>query len=161
MQIAKNTVVSFDYTLTNPAGEVLDKSEGRAPLTYLHGARNIIPGLEAALEGRNAGDTLKVTIDPEQAYGVRNERAVQVAPRSAFPKDQMIMVGMQLDAHGPNGQNFRVRVTKVTDSEITVDGNHPLAGVPLTFDVKIVDVRDATPEELQHNHAHGPGGHQH
>lgn len=161
MQIAKNAVVSFDYKLTNPAGEVLDKSEGRGPLTYLHGARGIIPGLEAALEGKNAGDSLTVTIDPEKAYGIRNEQAVQVAPRSAFPPNQMIMVGQTLQARGPNGQQFNVRVTKVSDTEITVDANHPLAGVPLTFDVTIVEVREATAEELQHNHAHGPGGHAH
>lgn len=161
MQIAKNSVVSFDYTLTDPEGKVLDKSEGRGPLTYLHGAGGIIPGLESALEGRSSGDALKVTIDPEKAYGVRDERAVQTAPRSQFPPGQMIMVGQQMQAHGPNGRQFNVRVTKVTDTEITVDANHPLAGVPLTFDVKIVAVRAATPEELQHGHAHGPGGHQH
>lgn len=161
MQIAKNAVVSIDYKLTNPQGEVLDKSEGRGPLTYLQGARNIIPGLEAALEGRSAGDSFTVTIDPEKAYGPRNEQAVQVAPRSAFPPNQMIMVGQQLQANGPDGRQFNVRVTKVTETEITVDANHPLAGVPLTFDIKIVEVRPATEEEKQHRHAHGPGGHAH
>lgn len=158
MQIAKNAVVSFDYKLTNAQGDVLDKSEGRGPLTYLHGARNIIPGLEAALEGRSSGDALTVTIDPEKAYGLRNEQAVQVAPRSAFPANQMIMVGQQLQARGPNGQQFNVRVTKVTDDTVTVDANHPLAGVPLTFEVTIVDVRPATAEELQHNRVNSPGG---
>lgn len=161
MQIAKNTVVSIDYTLTNPEGEVLDKSEGRGPLVYLHGAQNIIPGLEAALEGRSPGESLKVTIDPEKAYGVHNPQMQQSVPRSQFPANQMVMVGQQFQAQGPNGQAFNVRVTKVTDAEVTVDANHPLAGVPLTFDVNVVDVREATAEEQQHGHVHGPGGHQH
>ena len=161
MQIAKDHVVSFEYTLTDPEGKVLDTSEGRAPLVYLHGIGGIIPGLEAAMEGRSVGDAFKATIDPEKAYGVRDERAVQTAPRSQFPAGQMIMVGQQLQANGPGGRQFNVRVTKVTDTEVTVDANHPLAGVPLTFDVKIVDIRPATDEEKQHRHAHGPGGHAH
>ena len=161
MQIAKNSVVSIEYTLTNPEGEVLDKSEGRGPLVYLHGARNIIPGLEAALEGKSAGDTLKVTIEPEKAYGISNPQMIQAVPRGQFPANQMIMVGQQFQAQGPNGQGFNVRVTKVTADEVTVDANHPLAGVPLTFDVKVVDVREASAEEQQHGHVHGPGGVQH
>jgi FKBP-type peptidyl-prolyl cis-trans isomerase SlyD len=161
MQIAKNSVVSIEYTLTNPAGDVLDKSEGRGPLVYLHGARNIIPGLEAALEGKSAGESLKVTIEPEQAYGAHNAQMQQVVPRAQFPANQMIMVGQQFQATGPNGQQFNVRVAKVSDTEVTMDANHPLAGVPLTFDVKVVDVREATAEEQQHGHAHGPGGHAH
>lgn len=161
MQVAKETVVSIEYTLTNPEGKVLDKSEGRGPLVYLHGARNIIPGLEAALEGKSAGDELKVTIDPENAYGLHNKQLEQQIPRSQLPPNQMVMVGQTLQAKGPNGQSFNVRITKVTNDQITVDGNHPLAGVPLTFDVKIVDVRLAGVEELAHGHAHGVGGHQH
>ena len=120
MQIAPNTVVSIQYTLTNPTGEVLDKSEGRGPLIYLHGVRQIIPGLEAALEGREVGEDLKVTIDPEKAYGPRNEQAVQSVPRSQFPARQMIMVGQTLQAHRPDGRQFNVRVTKVSDTEVTV-----------------------------------------
>lgn len=158
MQIAKNTVVSIDYTLTDPEGAVLDKSESRGPLVYLHGGRNIIAGLEAALEGKAAGDALKVTIDPENAYGSHNAQMEQTVPRAQFPANQMVMVGQQFKATGPNGQQFDVRVTKVTDSHVTVDGNHPLAGVALTFDVKVVDVREATAEELSHGDVHGAGG---
>ena len=161
MQIAKDAVVSFDYTLTDSDGKVLDKSEGRGPLTYLHGRGGIIRGLETQLEGKQAGDAFKAVVAPEQAYGKRFEEMMQVVPRSSFPANAMIMVGQQLQATGPGGRPVNVRVSKITDKEITVDGNHPLAGVELTFDVKIVDVRAATEEELTHGHAHGPGGHQH
>jgi FKBP-type peptidyl-prolyl cis-trans isomerase SlyD len=161
MQIAKNSVVSFDYTLTGPDGTVIDTSDGRAPLVYLHGANNIIPGLESELEGKTAGDALKVNVAPEKAYGPSNPGMIQSVPRSQFPANQMIMVGQQFQAQGPGGRTLAVRVTKVTETEVTVDANHPLAGVPLTFDVKIVDVRAATEEEMSHGHVHGPGGHQH
>lgn len=161
MQIASGTVVSIEYTLTNPEGKKLDSSEGRGPLLYVHGTGGIIPGLEAELEGKKAGDEFKVTIPPEKAYGVHNAQMVQVVPRTQFPPNSMIMVGMQINAQGPKGRQIPVRVTKVTAEEVTVDANHPLAGVPLTFDIKVVDVRIASVEEIQHGHAHGPGGVQH
>jgi FKBP-type peptidyl-prolyl cis-trans isomerase SlyD len=161
LQIKKDAVVSIEYTLTNDEGTVLDTSDGRGPLAYLHGAGNIIAGLEAELEGKTAGESLRAVIAPEDAYGVHNPQMVQAVPRAAFPADAMIMVGQEFQARGPNGQAGVVRVTKVEDAQITVDANHPLAGQTLTFQVKVVEVRVATEEELAHGHVHGPGGHQH
>lgn len=161
MQISKDSVVRFDYTLTGPDGNVIDSSQGREPLAYLHGAGNIIPGLEAKLEGKTAGEAMKVTIPAAEAYGERDERMVQVVPQSAFQGVPEIKPGMQFQARGPQGQTALVTVTKVEAGNVTVDGNHPLAGVPLTFDVKIVDIRSATAEELDHGHVHGAGGHHH
>lgn len=161
MQIAHHSVVSFDYTLTGPDGKTLDSSVGRAPLVYLHGTGGIIPGLEHEMEGKNPADRFTVTVPAEKAYGVSNPNLIQVVPRGQFPAGQMIMVGQEFQATAPSGQNVTVRVTKVTDADVTVDGNHPLAGVPLTFDVTIVDVRAATEEEIAHGHVHGAGGHHH
>lgn len=161
MLIAKDSVVRIDYTLTGPDGKTLDTSSGREPLAYLHGANNIIPGLEAALTGKKAGDSLTVNIAPEQAYGVRNEQMVQQVPKAAFQGVANIQPGMQFQARGPNGQTALVTVTAVSEETVTVDANHPLAGVPLTFAVSIVEVRTATEEELAHGHVHGAGGHQH
>lgn len=160
MQITQNAVASFEYELTNDDGEVLDTSKGREPLVYLHGAGNIIPGLEAELEGKGVGDSFKVRIDAANAYGERNEEMVQAVPRSSFPQEADIVVGMQFQAQGPAGAQV-VSVVGVADEEITIDANHPLAGLALSFDVKITDVRDATEEELAHGHVHGPGGHHH
>lgn len=161
MQIAKNTVVTIDYHLTDPQGQVLDSSRGKQPLAYLHGVGGIIPGLETALNGKSAGDTLSVTIPPEQAYGVKNPQMVQDVPRSAFQGVADIQPGMQFQAQGPQGQVQIVTVVKVTPDTVTIDANHPLAGVTLNFDVTVVSVREATPEEISHGHVHGPGGHHH
>lgn len=160
MRIEKDKVVSIDYTLTNLQGEVIDSSKGREPLPYLHGASNIIPGLEAALEGKSSGDQVQVTVQPEQGYGQRDPQLVQGVPRDRFQGVSNIQAGMQFTAQTPQGRRI-VTVTKVDEAEVTVDANHPLAGVTLNFDVTVKDVRDATPEELQHGHVHGPGGHQH
>jgi FKBP-type peptidyl-prolyl cis-trans isomerase SlyD len=159
MQIAKNSVVTIDYTLTGPDGQVIDTSVGRQPLPYLHGAGNLIPGLEKQLEGKSAGDTLKVTVAPEEAYGVRDESLTQTAPKSAFQSPN-IAVGQQFRADSPQGQKV-FTVTKIEGDSVTVDGNHPLAGIALNFEVNIKDVRAATQEELAHGHVHGPGGHHH
>jgi FKBP-type peptidyl-prolyl cis-trans isomerase SlyD len=161
MPITKDTVAHIDYTLTGPDGTVIDSSEGREPLPYLHGAGNIIPGLEAELEGKSAGDAFTVSIPPAQAYGDRDERQVQSVPRAAFQGVPDIQPGMQFQARGPQGQQKLVTVRAVTNELITVDGNHPLAGLTLTFAVKVVNLRPATPEELAHGHVHGPGGHHH
>jgi FKBP-type peptidyl-prolyl cis-trans isomerase SlyD len=162
MQIEKNKVATIDYTLTNPQGQVLDTSKGAAPLSYLHGVGGIIPGLETALEGKSMGEQVSVTIAPEHAYGARNEQLVQEIPRQAFQGVQEIRPGMQFRAQGPNGQQTTVAVISVTDDSVKVDANHPLAGITLKFDVNIVGVRDATPDELAHGHVHGPdGGHHH
>jgi FKBP-type peptidyl-prolyl cis-trans isomerase SlyD len=161
MQIAKDKVVSMDYTLTGPGGNVLDSSQGREPLVYMQGAGNIIPGLERELEGKSAGDKVKVTVAPQDAYGERDDRMIQSIPREMFKGVADIQPGMQFQANGPNGERRMVTVAKVEPETVTVDANHPLAGMPLTFDVKVVEVRDATAEEKSHGHAHGPGGHQH
>ncbi|MBI1369748.1 MAG: peptidylprolyl isomerase [Planctomycetes bacterium] len=160
MLIGKNTVVSIDYTLTDPAGNTLDSSKGRAPLTYIQGAGTLIPGLEAALDGKARGDAVDVTIVPAEAYGERDPDLIQPIPRSRFDADTDIEVGMQFTAQTEVGQRI-MRVVQVDDHTVLVDANHPLAGVTLRFEVKVVDVRRATKEELSHGHAHGPGGHHH
>jgi FKBP-type peptidyl-prolyl cis-trans isomerase SlyD len=160
MQIAKNAVVVIDYTLTGPDGNVIDSSVGKQPLPYLHGTGNLIPGLEKALEGKTAGESLKVTIAPEEAYGVRDDKLVQVVNKSAFQGVPSLSVGQQFRSQTPQG-NAVVTVTKIEGNNVTVDANHALAGVPLTFEVAIKEVRPASAEELAHGHVHGPGGHHH
>ncbi len=160
MQIENHKVVTLHYTLTDDKGETIDKSDDGS-FVYLHGENNIIPGLESALEGKVSGDEFDVTVEPEQAYGARNEGMMQEVPREMFESDQEITVGMQFHAQGPNGETLTVTVMQVSDDKVVVDGNHPLAGVKLNFDVKVIDVRDASAEEIEHKHVHGPGGHQH
>jgi len=160
MQISKHKAVAIEYTLTNDSGEVIDSSEGQDPLTYLHGAGNLISGLEQALEGKSAGEELKVTISPEDAYGERIDELVQIVPRDRFEGADELEVGMRFHASSDHGETL-VTITEVTDDEVTVDGNHPLAGETLHFEVKVVEVRDASEEEVSHGHIHGPGGHDH
>jgi FKBP-type peptidyl-prolyl cis-trans isomerase SlyD len=160
MQIEKDTVATIDYTLTDPNGQVIDTSKGREPLAYLHGASNIIPGLEAALQGKVVGDTVNVTVPAEQGYGPRDPNLIQPVPRSNFQGAPDIRPGMQFQAQTKEGARV-VTVVKVDPDEVTVDANHPLAGMDLKFDVTVKDVRPATAEELQHGHAHGAGGHHH
>ena len=160
MAISKDKVVSIDYTLTGADGKVLDSSNGREPLAYLHGASNIIPGLESALEGKSEGDQLNVSIPPEQAYGNRDERMVQAVPKTAFQGVPDIQPGMQFQAQTNAGARL-ITVVAVEGDQVKIDGNHPLAGATLNFDVKVVNVRDATEQEKSHGHVHGPGGHQH
>ncbi len=153
MQIKDNCVVAMHYTLTNDQGQVLDSSEGRDPLKFLQGAHNIIIGLEKAMEGKQVGDAFDVTVEPEEAYGVRHEQMIQKVPRSAFQGVDNIEVGMSFQAeteHGP----VPVKITEVLDDVVTVDGNHELAGERLHFKVSIEEVREATKEEMEHNHAH-------
>lgn len=159
MQISDNTVVRIHYTLKNKSGDILDSSTDQEPLTYLHGSGTIIPGLEAALTGHKAGDNVQTSIEPKDAYGERYEELVQAVPRSAFPV-QDIEPGMRFSAGSDQGNQI-VTVVKVDDNLVTVDGNHPLAGETLYFDVEVVDLREATEEETAHGHAHGPGGHDH
>jgi FKBP-type peptidyl-prolyl cis-trans isomerase SlyD len=126
----------------------------------LHGANNIIPGLESELDGKSIGEKISVRVPPEQAYGVRDESKQQAVPRDMFG-DEEIKVGDQYHAAGPDGRHITVTVVGVAGNDVTVDANHPLAGYHLNFDVKVVDVRDATQEEIHHGHVHGPGGHHH
>lgn len=160
MQVAQHKVVTIEYTLTDDQGSVIDSSKGGDPLAYIHGMNNIIPGLENALTGKQAGDSLQVKVAPSEGYGERDDAMQQEVPREMFESAQDIQVGMQF--HASDGERMHVvTVVGVTDSHITVDGNHPLAGQNLNFDVTIVEVRDASAEELDHGHVHGPGGHQH
>ena len=161
MLIAANKAVSIDYTLTNDIGEVIDSSSGGAPLVYLQGAGNIIPGLEKALDGKQAGDELTVTVEPEDAYGEYSAELVSTLSRSMFEGVDELEVGMQFHASAPDGQMQIVTIRDLDGDDVTVDGNHPLAGQKLTFQVKIVDVRDASQEEIAHGHVHGEGGHHH
>jgi FKBP-type peptidyl-prolyl cis-trans isomerase SlyD len=156
MQIADLTVVTIDYTLTDQDGDELDTSRGGEPLTYLHGAGHIIPGLERALAGRSGGDELTVTIAPEDAYGLPDEDLVQQLPRANFPPGE-IVAGSQFRADGHDGPQV-VTVVAVDEASVTIDANHPLAGRTLTFAVAVRNVRAATAEERKHGHVHGPGG---
>lgn len=158
--VSKNKVVQVSYVLRDSNGNVIDSSSEGSPLEYLHGHGNIIPGLENELDGKGVGDQLVAVISPEEAYGVRNESLVEVVPREHFPPDQDIVVGMQFAAETPEGE-VRVTVAHVTDQTVTVDGNHPLAGIELHFDVKVLEIRDALKEEIEHGHSHGQHGHAH
>ena len=160
MQISKNSVVTLNYTLKNDQGETLDESQDNS-FVYLHGAGGIIPGLEGKLEGKSAGDTFSAHIEPEEGYGTRDDSMVQVVPREMFEADHPVEEGLQFHAESPEGDMLTVTVTKVEDDQITVDGNHPLAGIALNFDIKVADIREATAEEIEHGHAHGPDGHHH
>ncbi|HDP89192.1 MAG TPA: peptidylprolyl isomerase [Thioalkalivibrio sp.] len=160
MQIAKNSVVVIDYTLTDDNGDVVDSSAGGEPLAYIQGIGQIIPGLENALEGKSAGDEVSVKIPPAEGYGDYNEGLIQVVPREMFQGVDTIEPGMQFHAQTSQGIQA-ITVTQVEGDDITIDGNHPLAGKNLNFAVTIKDVREATGEELDHGHVHGPGGHQH
>ncbi len=160
MKVAENTVVVIDYTLTDNDGSVIDSSEGAGPLSYLHGAGNIIPGLEEALMGKEAGEEVKASIEPAKAYGDRHEQLKQEVPRELFSGVDNVEVGMQFQSETEQGPVL-VTVVEVKDETVTVDGNHPLAGVHLNFDVTIREVREASEEELEHGHVHGEGGHQH
>ncbi|HWY24532.1 MAG TPA: peptidylprolyl isomerase [Nevskia sp.] len=160
MQIADRCVASFNYTLTNDAGEVLDSSEGREPLSYLHGKGNIVPGLEKEMTGKKVGDKFKVKVKPEEGYGVQNPALVQVVPRDAFRGVDDLQPGMQFRAESDRGP-MMVVVTAVTGDQVTVDGNHPLAGATLHFAIEITEVREASVEEVLHGHVHGAGGHHH
>jgi FKBP-type peptidyl-prolyl cis-trans isomerase SlyD len=160
MQIEARKVVTLNYTLTDSEGNVIDQSTDSS-FAYLHGASNIIPGLENALAGKSAGDSLNVSVEPSEAYGERDPEKTQSVPRNMFPEDTEIEVGMQFHAQGPGGETLVVTIAGVEGDTITVDGNHPLAGIPLNFAVEVIEVRDASEEELDHGHVHGPGGHDH
>lgn len=160
MKIENNKVVSINYTLRNDAGEVLDSSEGREPLVYIHGMGNIITGLESQLLGKSTGDSLKVSIPPSEAYGEYDLSQVVQVSRSQFEGAPDLKVGMRFTATSDQGYQV-VTITNINDDVVTIDGNHPLAGKTLHFDVTVVDVRDASPDELSHGHVHGPGGHHH
>jgi len=150
----------MEYTLTGSDGTNLDTSEGQEPLAYIQGTGNLIPGLESALEGKAAGDHLEVSLPPEEGYGVRDDSLMQTIAREQFEGVEDLQVGMQFEARDDEGEQV-VTIVKIEEEVVTVDGNHPLAGEILNFNVDVVEVRDATSEELEHGHVHGPGGHHH
>ncbi|MBS3963005.1 MAG: peptidylprolyl isomerase [Methylomonas sp.] len=154
MQITDKSAVRIHYTLTNSHGEALDSSRGEAPMAYLHGADNIISGLEAALTGKSAGDCLTVSIEPEQAYGLVDEDMQQTISKSMFD-GMAIEVGMQFHADVSHGSGV-ITIVAINGDDVMIDGNHPLAGETLVFDVEVIDVRPATADELAHGHIHGP-----
>lgn len=160
MEITTNKVVTIDYTLKDEQGEVIESSGDGQSLAYIHGVGALIPGLEEALEGREEGETVEVSVPPEKAYGQRREDMIQTVPKDRFETERDLDVGMQFQARSEQGTQV-VTITGIEDEEVTVDANHPLAGQTLNFEVDIQDVRDATEEELEHGHVHGPGGHQH
>jgi FKBP-type peptidyl-prolyl cis-trans isomerase SlyD len=160
MQIAKNSVTAFHYTLTDDAGQVIDSSDGHEPLVYLHGSGQIVPGLEKQMEGRVSGDKFTADVTPEEGYGVHHPELMQEVPLSAFQGVENIEPGMQFQGRGPEGE-INVTVSKVDGDTVFIDGNHPLAGKTLHFAVEVTAVRGATDEELEHGHAHGAGGHHH
>ena len=152
--IGENSVVSMHYKLTDNDGNVIDSSEGMEPLTYLQGAGNIIPGLEKALVGKVENDSLTVKVSPAEGYGEIIQELVEEVPKVAFQGVDTIEAGMSFEAQDPNGQMQRIVVKKVEGDVVTVDANHPLAGMELNFDVNIVNVREATEEEISHGHVH-------
>jgi FKBP-type peptidyl-prolyl cis-trans isomerase SlyD len=154
MIVTKNRVVSIDYTLTDDHNNLLDSTSGQEPLDYLHGFENIIPGLEKALEGKSRGDRFSVKIPPAEAYGERDALLVQEIPLESFGGGEKPEPGMRFHAQSAEGTRI-VTVTKVADNTVTVDANHPLAGMALTFDVTVTGIRDASGEELEHGHVHG------
>lgn len=161
MQIAEKQVVSIHYTLKDAQGNTLDSSNGQEPLPFLCGANNIVPGLENALLGKSVGDKLDVVVQPEEGYGEVRADLVQKVDRANFQGIDDIQVGMQFMAEAPWGQQ-PVAVTKVEDDGVTLDGNHPLAGQVLAFSVEVVEIREATEDEMQHGHVHTEGcDHQH
>ncbi|MDD1608181.1 MAG: peptidylprolyl isomerase [Methylococcaceae bacterium] len=158
MQIADNMAVSIHYTLTNDEGEVLDSSQDDEALVYLHGEGNIISGLEQALHGKAVGDKFNVHITAEDAYGEFMEDRIQVISRAMFDGIDDLEIGMQFQADVSDGPGV-VTIIKIEGDDVTIDGNHPLAGQALTFDVEVIAVRPATSEELEHGHVHGAGCH--
>jgi FKBP-type peptidyl-prolyl cis-trans isomerase SlyD len=157
MLIADKKVASFHYTLCNEQGEQIESSRERQPMTYLHGARNIIPGLETALAGKAAGDQFQVTIAPAEAYGERRADGIQRIPAKHFRDPKHLRPGQRVSIQTRQGE-LPATVVKVGRFNVDVDTNHPLAGQTLTFDVEVTAVRDATAEEISHGHVHGPGG---
>ncbi len=160
MQVADNMAVSIHYTLTNDEGEVIDSSIGNEPLVYLHGNGNIISGLEQALLGKSVGEQFTVRIAAADAYGELMQDRVQVIPREMFEGVDVLEVGMQFHADVSEGPGV-VTIVAINGDEVTIDGNHPLAGVPLTFDIEVLEIRPASAEEMDHGHVHGPNGHHH
>lgn len=160
MQIAKDSVVSIDYRLHLGDGKIIDESEPGDPLVYLHGYEEIVPGLEKALEGKKAGESLKVEVAPQDGYGEYDPDQVEEVPREDFPPDMELEAGGIVSATDEDGDDVEFLVKEVRPKTVVIDFNDPMAGKTLHFEVTVREVRAATPEELEHGHAHGPG-HEH
>ena len=158
MEISQDTAVSFHYTLKLTDGDVADSSEGRDPMIYLHGHGNLVPGLESALLGKKAGDVFETTISAALGYGDRDDELVEVVPMDMFEGIDDLAPGMQFQINRPEGTQI-ITVAKIDGEDVTIDGNHPLAGEALHFHIDVTEVRGATQEELDHGHIHGPGCH--
>jgi FKBP-type peptidyl-prolyl cis-trans isomerase SlyD len=159
--IGKDCVVSIHYTLRGDDTQVIDTSDGSDPLVYLHGHGQIISGLEGKLTGRAIGDSLQVEVAPSDGYGEYDDSLVVNLEKGQFPKGAKVEIGTMFELASNEGGSLVVRVISVDGTSVQVDGNHPLAGKRLFFDVSVVGIRAATKEELEHGHAHGPGGHHH
>ncbi|MGM0481391.1 MAG: FKBP-type peptidyl-prolyl cis-trans isomerase [Pseudomonadota bacterium] len=153
--IAPNKVVAINYTVKTADGQTLDQSKEGNPLSFIHGRGMLIPGLENALEGKATGEKFSAEIKPDEAYGERQDGLIQTVPRNLFGENE-VEPGMQFRASTDQGDQSVV-IVEVNDEEVTVDGNHPLAGTDLQFDVEVVEVRDATEQELEHGHVHTDG----
>ena len=160
MKIADKHVVTLNYTLTDNDGEIIDQAQDGS-FVYLHGAENIILGLEKELTDKVVGDKFTVKVSPEEGYGARDDSRVENVPREMFPEDQQIDPGMVFHAEGPNGETITVTVLEVNDETVKIDSNHALAGIDLNFEVEVMHVREAEPVEIEHGHVHGPDGHHH
>jgi len=160
VQLTKDKVANINYTLKDKDSKIMDESND-GTFIYLHGAKNLIPALEGALEGKTSGDKVNVVVPPENAYGLRDEKKVQRVPRKMFPVDQKLEIGMPFSSATPDGTAVNVVITAIEETEVVIDGNHPLTGVELHFDIEIISVRDATKEELERGRAHGPSEDKH
>lgn len=158
MTVGKDAVVTIAYTLKNDDGEVLDTSENHGDLSYLHGHENIVPGLESALDGKSVGDQIDTTVNPAEGYGERRDDLVFSIPRERLPEGELEL-GMQFRAQSQDGQEIVVNLIDIGENEVTLDGNHPLAGQDLHFDVTVQNVREATEEEISHGHVHDGSHH--
>lgn len=160
MRISRDAVASIHYTLTDDEGKTLDSSAGGEPLAYLHGSGSLVPGLERELDGKSMGDKFSVKIAPDDGYGQYDKDLVQRIPRRALKGVGKLFVGQQLQARSEQGSRVVV-VTQIVGDMVTIDGNHPLAGQNLNFEIEVTGVRPASEDELAHGHVHGPGGHHH
>lgn len=159
--VGKDMVVTFHYTLRNEAGEVLDSSSGAEPLSYLHGYKNIVPGLEKALLGKTVGSQFKVTVEPSEGYGEREDEMVIQVPKEEWDLPENVGAGEIVELQSPEGHVVPALIVEIGNEFVVLDANHPLAGEQLFFEIELTDIRIATKDELEHGHAHGLGGHQH
>jgi len=161
MKFGPQKVIRFDYTLSDNDGEVIDSTEGQEPLAFIYGSTALKPALREKMEGRQSGDSFQVTVQPEEGYGLRDEKLIKEVGRDMFGDIEQIKAGMLFQTANADGATDMVTVVAVSDNTVTVDHNHPLAGVTLNFAIDVIEVRDATQEEINHGHVHGSGGHQH